>query len=91
MPQTTGYFWTIKKDDVRTDVYPITGETGYRAAHGVLVKALSTNTDNILVGNPDDQDFILEPGEAIEIEIDNPNLIWAKSASGIQKLVAAIV
>lgn len=58
---------------------------------GVHVKAPLTNTDTIYIGSttlvttPTDG-FPLEPGESIFIEIDNPNKIYARSASTGQRV-----
>lgn len=91
MPQTSGYHWTFAKADVETTASQLIAATGLRAAHGILIRALSTNASNVIVGNKDAQFFILEPGDSIELEVDDPSLIWLKSAAGTMTVNFAIV
>ena len=77
------------KKDLTTTAATISASVAIKI--GVHVKAPLTNTDTIYIGSntlattPSDG-FPLEPGESIFIEIDNPNKIYARSASTGQKV-----
>lgn len=56
---------------------------------GVLVKALSTNTDKVYVGKSGvttANGYELTLGETVTIEVDDVNKVYAIAASGTQKV-----
>lgn len=61
----------------------------------VLVKSDKNNSGNIYIGGDDltgtSDGYLLEPGEAVVIPIDNPCKIWAVSDSGTNKLYVLVV
>jgi hypothetical protein len=70
-----------------TPAVVVSGAPVPRDRQSAIVKATSTNTQNIYVGGPnvDATAFILAPGDAINIDITNESL-WALSAGGSQEL-----
>jgi hypothetical protein len=62
---------------------------GYTCSSGVNIKALSTNTDFVYIGNTGtfvggSSGYALDPGENVFLDIVNTNRIWLQSASGTQ-------
>jgi len=61
----------------------------------VIVKSYSKNNGNIYIGGEDLQGtsdgYLLEPGEAVVIPVDNPCKIWAVSDSGNNKLFILMI
>jgi len=60
-------------------------DTGH-AIRELLLQAHPDNTDNILVGNKDDQGIVLQPGDDFTLALDNPGACYHKAASGNQTL-----
>jgi hypothetical protein len=63
--------------------------TGYTCTNGVNIKASSSNTDLIYVGNTGvgtNLGYILDPGDEFLLNIDNLNKIYVRSKSGTQVL-----
>lgn len=63
--------------------------TGFSASKGVNLKALSTNTDFVYIGNTSaftgsSVGFAMDPGDSIFLDISNTNKIWIQSNSGSQ-------
>ena len=63
--------------------------TGFTSSKGVNLKALSTNTDFIYVGNTAgfagaSVGFAMDPGDNVFLDISNTNKIWVQAASGTQ-------
>lgn len=63
--------------------------SGYTSTANVSVKALSTNTDFVYVGNTagligSSFGFALDPGETVDINVINTNTIYAISNTGTQ-------
>lgn len=63
--------------------------TGFTASKGVNLKALSTNTDFIYVGNTSgfvgsSVGFAMDPGDNVFLDISNTNKIWVQAGSGTQ-------
>jgi hypothetical protein len=62
---------------------------GFSASSGVNLKALSTNTDLIYIGNTgsftgSSVGFAMDPGDSVFLNIVNTNKIWIQSNSGTQ-------
>jgi len=62
---------------------------GYTCSSGVNIKALSTNTDFVYIGNTSgfiggSSGYALDPGENVFLDIVNTNKIWLQAASGTQ-------
>lgn len=64
-----------------------------KSGYGVIIKAPISNGQNIFVGvsssiTPGTTDatdgFLLEPGERIQIDIDDPGLLYVVATSGTQ-------
>ena len=91
MPQTTGYLWTFAKTDITTTPSQLETTGSYRAAHGVWIKAPSTNADYVLIGNKEYREYILYAGEEIMIPIDDPSQIYVEAASGTLVVLVMIV
>jgi len=68
--------------------------TSFTAKRGVIVRAPSTNTGNLYIGNSDvtagttaaTDGQLLEPGESLFIEVDNPNKLYAIADAANQKI-----
>ena len=63
--------------------------TGFSASSGVNIKALSTNTDFVYIGNTgsftgSSTGFAMDPGDVVFLNIVNTNKIWVQSNSGTQ-------
>ena len=63
--------------------------SGFSASSGVNLKALSTNTDFIYIGNTgpftgSSVGFAMDPGDNVFLNIANTNKIWVQSNSGTQ-------
>ena len=63
--------------------------TGFTASKGINIKALSTNTDFVYVGNTASFSgslvgFAMDPGDSVFLDISNTNKIWIQSNSGTQ-------
>jgi hypothetical protein len=63
--------------------------TGFTSSKGVNLKALSTNTDFIYVGNTAgfagaSVGFAMDPGDNVFLDISNTDKIWVQAASGTQ-------
>jgi hypothetical protein len=63
--------------------------SGFTSSKGVNIKALSTNTDFVYVGNTSpftgsSVGFAMDPGDSIFLDISNTNKIWIQSNSGTQ-------
>jgi hypothetical protein len=79
--------------DIDTTAEQIT-TTSFAAKFGVTVKSAADNTDTVYIGNSDvtagttaaTDGFPLEPGESITLPVNNPNLLYAISASANQKV-----
>lgn len=63
--------------------------SGFTCTSGINLKASSSNTDLIYIGNSGistNLGFMLDPGEQLFFNIDNANKIYVKSKSGTQVL-----
>jgi len=66
----------------------------FPAHNGVLVRASTDNTNDVFIGNADvtrgsadaTDGIPIEPGDAVFIEIDNPNKLFVTSATADQKV-----
>lgn len=61
------------------------------ATKEIFVQADFTNTSNVLIGGSATQDFKLQPGDALWIELSNLSALWAKSTVAGGKLNYIIV
>jgi hypothetical protein len=48
----------------------------------ILVQNRKDNTENVLCGSSASQDILLEPGDALSMDVNNRNLIYCKTVSG---------
>ena len=93
MAQTSGNFDHGSNLDIGTAAEVLTA-TSFRCIKGVLVRAPSTNTGNVYVGKSDvtagtaaaTDGMPLEAGDAIFIEIDNPNKLYVIATVAAQKI-----
>lgn len=63
--------------------------TGFTCYAGINLKAASSNTDLIYVGDSNiatNNGYMLDPGEQILLDVGNVNILYIKSKSGIQTL-----
>jgi hypothetical protein len=65
--------------------------TGFTSAKGVNIKALSTNSDFIYIGNTagfvgSTAGYALDPGDQVFLDISNTNKIWLQAGSNSQAI-----
>lgn len=65
--------------------------TGFTASSGVNIKALSTNSDFIYIGNTGSfvgstAGYALDPGDQVFLDISNTNKIWLQAGSNNQAI-----
>jgi hypothetical protein len=63
--------------------------TGFTSSSGVTIKALSTNTDFVYIGNTggfvgSSVGHAMDPGDTLFLNISNTNKIWVQANSGTQ-------
>jgi hypothetical protein len=93
MAQTSGNFDHGSNLSVGTTAVRLT-TTDFKCIKGVLVRAPSTNTGNVYVGksdvtagtNANTDGMLLEPGDAVFIEVDNPNKVYVIASAAGQKV-----
>jgi hypothetical protein len=63
--------------------------TGFTASKGINIKALSSNTDFVYVGNTagftgSSSGFAMDPGDIVFLDVSNTNKVWIQANSGTQ-------
>jgi hypothetical protein len=65
--------------------------SGFTASAGINIKAVSTNTDFVYLGNTSgfvgsSSGYALDPGDTVFLDIKNTNTVWVQAASGTQAI-----